>query len=530
MGMVMTMGIQLTDKEWFAYTMALLVGGRISIPTKSGKKTGGSSYVITEPKKLGAKDSISVHCGVVKGVRGGIVKVPIYVSNNNILENGVGLAGFLVDLRFDPTLLVYQGVEQGLWEGSLSVDDGKIGQGIFRSSGYRGKEQGNTLDSILLFHMVFKVDESVDWAVRGIPLKLVGSPGSGIGTELLIIRPEYDGYMYITPTGIYSGEVALGDVTYPPITGYLPGGDGVLVGGGNSSTFVDFSLDGLEVIGVGGLGSGVIGGQLVVYVGGKAVGSYPLEFVVGEKNSFKGRLKLILPPGVSYEDIEFRLELEPEDDVPYYIFIPAFGFDVRIVTEVDDSDLKDVTAPPIILKLVEMVVIQDIFASETYTSTRDVISSFGVTDVLEVLLDKVKPNPDNKEVDNIVNMLVIEDIVSIDSNGVKDSSNVEDIGLESVVNSLRLGYVNYDRNIGEYTVNDLILVEQKSLPTEGLDTLLEELGYEDMVVIDTRDSSDNGIASGVGLADEFSIGMHGAKEEYVESLVSSIDIYQIDFE
>ena len=93
--------MDITTGEWRSFLAGVATGGRLSTPVKSGARRSSSITTISTPRRIGAREAISLHVGRVNGVRGQLVKVPVFISNNNVNENGVGLAGFISSMRFD---------------------------------------------------------------------------------------------------------------------------------------------------------------------------------------------------------------------------------------------------------------------------------------------------------------------------------------------------------------------------------------------------------------------------------------------
>ena len=130
--------MDITTGEWRSFLAGVATGGRLSTPVKSGARRSSSITTISTPRRIGAREAISLHVGRVNGVRGQLVKVPVFISNNNVNENGVGLAGFISSMRFDSHNLAYVGVLREAWDGSFVVNE----TGVSRGSIVTGKQIG----------------------------------------------------------------------------------------------------------------------------------------------------------------------------------------------------------------------------------------------------------------------------------------------------------------------------------------------------------------------------------------------------
>ena len=495
----------ISDAKWKAFGLGLAFGGRLSTPIKSGNRrvtTGGANAV---PKRIGVKDAITLNVGRVEGVRGKSYRVPVYISNNNVNNNGVGLAGYVALLRFDVTGLAFSSVEvSSEWSGSFLVDKSGVKAGYLKVTGLRTKQQGNLLDNLILFYVTFYVEQDYDSYSSGLPIELIGSPGSGSGSELYIIRPEiYDGYSYITPIGLQSGVISLVPLPktrYPPLE--LPAPDNVLVVGSDegqeetqgSSNF-NFTLK-ATLSDIPGLGSGKANIIISIVVNGLKVASEEFPISVGV-NNLSGRMKLKLPKGASYSDVDVVIELENEDgdtEGEYYLFIPAFGFGFTIETEVPDELVGQVPRKDLAVNFVELLVFRDFATLELTTGFKDFIDNVTINDLLEVFLDTAPEPPPSLE------------------------TNFEVITVQDVNDAVKLSIVELNNENSTVSIQDIFLLEGvgKSLP--NLDNFLDEVGVTDVKVLDFRSPLASTSLDTSSLGDEVSVSF---------TKVSMLDRYEV---
>lgn len=322
----------LTDKQAISLMVGEIIGSRFTTILKGEKVITG---VKSKPKriqtKIGAKEAVTITYGSKESERGSFVDIPVYLSNNDPsrVGNAIGVAGFQLDMRFDPELLEYISISPVSWLGGLEVDTSAIGSGLLKVLSLRTV---NIFEDMILVSVRFKVKETVPPEVTRIPLVNWGRYGSGAGSELFKI---VDGdYFFITPIGMENGAVFLEKITVPkveqpvsePSRGYFPEGESI----------VDFYIGEFRIVGppTGEGWSGSVNATIIAYVDGVAVGSYTFKATQGQ-TSYSGKFPIYIP-AEKYGEIVYVIEIEPEEgeeDVPFYVLIPAFGFSATVTSE-----------------------------------------------------------------------------------------------------------------------------------------------------------------------------------------------------
>jgi len=357
------------DKEAFSFLAGLIVGARWTTLVKTPNIRVG---VTTPPKRkqtnIGAKNVVTLSLGKKEGERGQSVNIPVYLSNNDPtrIGNAIGVGGFILDIRFNPDYVQYTGYSKVDWDGSVTVDTSNVASGVLKLMGLR---TSNFFGDCQLLNLSFFVKSTVPETVTSIELRLAGSAGTGLGTEVLFVESlgddEYQ-YYYVQPSGKESGSIELEGIDIPKYSAPISDSQYGLIGGGTS--IVDFTLNNVTVIGPGGIGggdgsggwSGTVNATIVVWFNGQRIGSYTIKLQRGT-HSYSGRFPIYVPSS-GYGDIEFTIEIEPEEgeeDVPFYVLIPAFSFKATITSDIDREDQSDIPTPDVKPRLYEVVIGQE---------------------------------------------------------------------------------------------------------------------------------------------------------------------------
>lgn len=285
----------------------------------------------------------------------------------------IGVAGFVAKIVWD-NYLVYTGVDFGGFGNSISVDDSKaLTHNELTVIGQR--DSNMELKDFVLFKINFNMI-NVGNFVDKIYVNCIRSNGqSMVDCSLLTLK---DGtYYFITPSESNNGyyyfdsedkpyiedaSVKMNGPTNYPI-GTLTGGGGVGDGG---RTTGEYTLGGY-------LGSATgVGGYIVVEIwsNGMLLGSDRQYVTTGDFN-IKGNINIV-GKEAGHGDLNIVVKVEPkeEDDDPYYLLIPAFGFNINFKTEVSKGDSVFPKAP-LRVRYNDNVEIMDLYSIEIYTQDID---------------------------------------------------------------------------------------------------------------------------------------------------------------
>lgn len=379
--------MNLTENQRRSFMLGLMIGRRFCSLKKTTGVVQSGTVVNKKPSSVNKGDVLTLKYGSKNGVRGELVKIPISIVNNSSYNEGV--AGFIVDMGYDPNYLEYVDFELDAWSGELRnvrdlsqaelneflsfkiphsysfVDDTQVSQGKLRVYGQKPKAE--QLD-LRIGYATFRVKANVPDSMSTLYIENRAGKGTGTGSELLTLRP--DGYYYIARNGKpivhVSGEISLTSSVKPPSYSIVGGGGGTSSGGGyiggGGGSGGGGGYGGSVSIGggffVGGSGGGTGTGNLGIYVGGTLVDTIIFPVVKGD-NYIDITQDIVIPPGVSGE-ISWEIIVTPDDeDADWYIFIPAFGLKIDITVEIPREDAGTIPIPPVFVGGLEKVTILD---------------------------------------------------------------------------------------------------------------------------------------------------------------------------
>lgn len=375
----------LTDEEWYSFMAGLIVGKHIkkdgntnidNAATVNKKPIKTSKYatigITAQKKKLDSRTAQSVTC--------------------NIMCTGVniGVSAFVAKITWD-SYLTYTGVDYSDFGSNLSIDDSlALTQ---RTLLVLGQNTSNmALNDFILFKINFNmslVPDSVDY----ININCIKTTGTTM-TDCSLLTLKDSSLYYITPIEANNGYFyfdsedkpvePVPEISLPGPSNFPTGsGGGGQTGGSGGSSSGEYNLNGY-LGGAGGSGAYIV---IEIWQDGVLIGSNR-QWVTSGNFNISGNIGISNPnPGYGDVSIKIRVEPDTEDDTPYYILIPAGGFNIVFTTVVNKGD-KTFPKEPIIVQYLESLELLDLY-------DMDIISNEPVD--LDANMDSVTVNDTHDE-------------------------------------------------------------------------------------------------------------------------------------
>ena len=389
--------MNITENQRRSFLLGLILGRRFVSLKKSDNVIQSGTAENKEPASVNKGDTLTLKYGSKNGIRGELVKLPVSILNIDAFDskmNNQGIAGFIIDQRFNPDYLEYVDFELDGWGGELRnihdmsqaeldeylaynsahnysfVDDTGVNQGILR---VYGKVSVAKHSDMRIGYVTFKVKADVPDTISTLYIENPAGNGTGNGSELLSKLPG-DLYYFIAqkqgnshiPIIHTSGTISLSSNVKPPSYSYVGGGGGYsggsggggggYIGGGSGGGGGSASVGGGFYVGGTGTGGGT--GHVNIYVGGVIVGTATFPVIKGD-NMLDLDIPIIIPPGVS-GSVSFEVVVEPDNpDDEWYVLIPAFGIKINVTVEIPREEAGSIPIPPLVLGGADKVTIKD---------------------------------------------------------------------------------------------------------------------------------------------------------------------------
>lgn len=282
------------------------------------------------------KDMISITVPTKYVSQGDSVTLPVILSRQ--AKEKFGTKQFQLVLGYNSSYLTCTKVESSEpWVENFAYDI-QAGQVIVQ-----GGRPTPHKDDTTLCYLTFKV---ADHASGTLPLKIVGSPGTGLGTELLVVKEDNELY-YITPVNYENGALVLDE---EPVENTVIGSNSTTMEGssyvGNGGSYIDYNFSASFDVADGVTLSGGVHTIINIYLNGNLIGTSKVPLQQGNHN-YSGSIELdkLEPMREGEITVETKIECEnPEDAGFVYVYLKA-GALFSLVTKVTDEEVREGVPP-----------------------------------------------------------------------------------------------------------------------------------------------------------------------------------------
>lgn len=279
------------------------------------------------------KDMISITLPTKYVSQGDTVTLPVTLSRQ--AKEKFGTKQFQLVLGYNSTYLTCIGVESSepwLENFAYAIQEGRVA--------VQGGRPTPIKDDTTLCYITFKVAQDT---YGSLPLKIIGSPGTNVGTELLVIDEDND-LAYITPVNYEHGKFVLEGSPSDKILGSdevtMPGSSYV-----GSGSYIDYNFGASFNVADGVVLGGGVNVKIKIYLDGELIGSEKIPLEKGD-NDYAGKIPLEEEPLKQGEiKIEIEIECENEEDSGFiYVYIKAGGIFSLVsgLTKDEAEQLKEV--------------------------------------------------------------------------------------------------------------------------------------------------------------------------------------------
>lgn len=321
--------IDWTENRVKSLAIGIMVGHNYIFECKTIKTNVGQS----QRPVVAYKDMISITAPTKFVAPGDTITVPIILSRQE--KEKFGTKQFQLVLGYNSTYLTCTHVESSepwLDNFAYSIQEGRVA--------IQGGRPTPHKDDTTLCYLTFQVSQD---ARGSLPLTIQGSPGSGIGTELLVVKEDNELY-YITPVNYEHGKFVLDGEPSDKILGSdevtMPGSS--YVGGGS---YIDYNFGASFNVADGVVLGGGVNVIIKIYLDGELIGSEKIPLEKGD-NDYAGKIPLEEEPLKQGEiKIEIEIECENEEDSGFiYVYVKAGGIFSLVsgLTKDEAEQLKEV--------------------------------------------------------------------------------------------------------------------------------------------------------------------------------------------
>ena len=451
--------------QTFSLLTGLIIGKRVK--TDKNNNVNNAATVNTKPIKTSKYATIGITAPKKK-----LDSRAAQTVQMNILCTGVniGVSAFVAKITWD-SYLTYTGVDFGDFGSNLSIDDSlALTQ---RTLLVLGQNTTNMdINDFILFKINFNmstVPDNVDF----VNVNCIKTTGTTM-TDCSLLTLKDGNLYYITPIESNNGYFyfdsedkpvePVPDIVIPGPSNFPTGGSGGTGGGGQApsggSSSGDYNLNGY-LGGAGGSGAYIV---VEIWQGGVLIGS-DRQWVTSGNFNIGGSIDISNPtPG--YGDVSIKIKVEPaeDDDTPYYVLIPAGGFNIVFTTVVAKED-KTYPKEPLIVQYVESLELLDLYDMDIYSNAPvDLDANIDeITLIDDYVYDTISINIlENDKVDEIGILddyaLDIESVpVPVDLDGNLDTVELTDVYVKDTVTIIK-----YDNDtleeLGLTDINDNVYI------------------------------------------------------------------------
>jgi len=475
--------VELNEKEWFALIAGLIVGRH---KKQNRNKVDNAVTVNKKPIKLSKYATIGITAGTkyCDNKTYSLVRIPIMCTGVNI-----GVAAFVAKITWD-SYAIYDSVDYGDFGTNIVIDESNVAS---RTLIVRGQNTSNMpQEDFVLFYLNLIVAD-VPTNVNKIYINCIKTTGTSMDDcSLLTIKDG--GLFYITPIEANQGYIYF-DIEDkpkdPPPTFEQPGPSNFPIGGNESTDGLippyggvstgEYSLTGY-LGGAGGVGAYIV---ITIIQDGVVIGTDRQYVNIG---NFKidGKINLKTPnPGYGDITVKIEVETDEEDDTPYYLLIPAGGFNIFFKTEVNKED-NTFPKEPINVIYLDKVKINDLHDIEIYSNEAidldDVMEKINIVDTYET--DTIKVNILEQQHLDEIGIIDLFDIDIESSPAPSDIDSIDTVSINDIDDITLISVTLYDKDtIEEIGLSDVCEIDMIStIITE--ENHLDSMSINDIYNID----------------------------------------------
>ncbi len=465
--------MELNEKEWFALIAGLIVGRH---KKQNRNKVYNAVTVNKKPIKLSKYATIGITAGskYCDNKTYSLVRIPIMCTGVNI-----GVAAFVAKVTWD-SYAIYDSVDYGDFGPNIVIDESNVAS---RTLIVRGQNTYNMPEEDFVLFYLNLIVADVPTYVNKIYINCIKTTGTSIDDcSLLTIKDG--GLFYITPIEANKGYIYF-DIKDkpkdPPPTFEQPGPSNFPIGDGDSGVSIgDYRLAGY----LGGPGGG---GYIVIYIilEGYIIGT-ARQYVNTGKFEIYGKIELQTPnPGYGDITIKIVVETDEEDDTPYYLLIPAGGFNIFFKTEVNKED-DTFPKEPINVIYLDKIKINDLHDIDIYSNEAidldDVMDKINIVDTYET--DTINVNILEQQHLDEIGILDLFDIDIESSQAPSDIDSIDTVNINDIDDITLISVTLYDKDtIEELGLSDVCEIDMIStIITE--ENHLDSMSINDIYNID----------------------------------------------
>lgn len=398
------------------------------------------------------KDMISITLPTQPAAPGGILTIPVVLSRQEKEEYGTKIFQLVVSF---PSSLTCTNVESSSpWIDNFAYDI-QSNQVIVQ-----GERPTPTKDNTTICYLTFKVAES---ASGTLPLTILGSPGTGSGTELLVIKEDNELY-YITPINFEDGVIKLDNEPSEPV---VIGSNSTTMEGssyvGSGGSYIDFNFGASFSVADGVTLSGGVNAIINVYLNGVLIGTSRVPLQQGT-HDYTGSIELdkLDPIQEGEITVETKIECENEADKGFvYVYVKA-GALFKLITKVTKEEERAGLPPeriklkpydkwyvydaviltiisggghePIDLLITDTWVVGDNALIDTYVQKMySVLDTMTIQEIVDFVHYDPNPTPHQPINEKITELLTLLDLIDIELNKATTKKDADTVSVSDSV-------------------------------------------------------------------------------------------------